>query len=266
MPWTPQVRPSPAVELPPSRVEEYVRQEEVCHARECNASQTRRRVFVMGGWRGAVRVLAAAVRRRDAVCVISRQLVGVPHTVAALHGSFPHWDHLRGMASSAAALGRSGGRAGGRGQRGGGAGRGGRGPPDERVTALAQELLRSPDAAAVGGVLGRHDRLSDKQLLALIGMLGRAPGLKGKQRLDWVMAWGGERKGVLNVFHYSNYISQLTRQPGRLQDAEAAFEQMQAAGVTPNDYTYNSLISAYDKGGQWQKAEGAFEHMQAAGV
>ena len=34
VPWTPQVRPSPAVELPPSRVEEYVRQEEVCHARE----------------------------------------------------------------------------------------------------------------------------------------------------------------------------------------------------------------------------------------
>jgi len=134
------------------------------------------------------------------------------------------------------------------------------------VTALAQEMLRSPDAAAVGGVLGRHERLSDKQLLTLIGMLGRDAGFKGQQRLDWVMEWGGEREGVLNVFHYNNYISQLTRQPGRLRVAEAAFEQMQAAGVTPNVVTYNSLISAYDKGGRWQKAEEAFGQMKAAGV
>ena len=41
---------------------------------------------------------------------------------------------------------------------------------------------------------------------------------------------------------------------------------MQAAGVKPNVVTYNSLISAYDKGGQWQKAEEAFEQMKAAGV
>ena len=40
---------------------------------------------------------------------------------------------------------------------------------------------------------------------------------------------------------------------------------MPAAGLTPNDYTYNSLISAYAKGGQWQKAETAFMQMQAAG-
>ena len=32
----------------------------------------------MGGWRGAVRVLTAAVRGRHAVCTTSRQLVGVP--------------------------------------------------------------------------------------------------------------------------------------------------------------------------------------------
>jgi len=41
---------------------------------------------------------------------------------------------------------------------------------------------------------------------------------------------------------------------------------MQAAGVTPDVYTYNSLNSAYAKGGQWQKAEKAFEQMQAAGL
>jgi hypothetical protein len=74
-------------------------------------------------------------------------------------------------------------------------------------------LLRSPDAAAVGGVLERHDPLSSKRMTALIGMLGRESVFKGKQRLDWVVAWAGERK-ALNVFHYSNYISQLTRQRG----------------------------------------------------
>ena len=58
----------------------------------------------MGGRRGAVRVLAAAVRGRHVVCTTGHRLVGVPHAVSALHGSFPHWDHLRGLASSAAAL------------------------------------------------------------------------------------------------------------------------------------------------------------------
>ena len=52
---------------------------------------------------------------------------------------------------------------------------------------------------------------------------------------------------------------------GKQVEAEAAFEQMQAAGVTPNVYTYSFLISAYDKGGQWQKAQEAVERMQAAG-
>ena len=43
------------------------------------------------------------------------------------------------------------------------------------------------------------------------------------------------------------------------------FELMQAAGVAPDDYTYNSpLVSAYDKGEQRQKAEEAFELLQAA--
>jgi len=102
-------------------------------------------------------------------------------------------------------------------------------------------------------------------MTGLIGMLGRDAGFKGKQRLDWVVAWAAERK-ELNVFHYSSYIAQLTEQNGRLRVAKAAFEQMQAAGVTPDDYTYSSLISAYDKGGQWQAAEGALKQMQAAGL
>ena len=41
---------------------------------------------------------------------------------------------------------------------------------------------------------------------------------------------------------------------------------MQAAGVTPIDYTYSALISAYETGEQWQKAEEAHQQMQAAGV
>ena len=81
-------------------------------------------------------------------------------------------------------------------------------------------------------MLGRHERLSSKQMTALIGMLGRESGLTSKQRLDWVVAWAAERK-ALDVFNYSSYISQLTQQGGRLRDVEAAFEQMQAAGVTP---------------------------------
>jgi pentatricopeptide repeat protein len=137
-----------------------------------------------------------------------------------------------------------------------------------------------------------------------MGMLGRESGFKGKQRLDWAVAWAAERK-ALDVFHCSSYVAQLTRQRGRLRDAEEAFdgcrrlgdarrrhvqvvrckslisaygegrpwqkaeeahEQMQETGLTPNDRTYSSLISAYDKGGQWQKAEGAYERMQAAAV
>jgi pentatricopeptide repeat protein len=37
-------------------------------------------------------------------------------------------------------------------------------------------------------------------------------------------------------------------------------------GRQPNVITYSSPISAYDKGGQWQKAEAAFKQMQAAGL
>ena len=78
-------------------------------------------------------------------------------------------------------------------------------------------------------MLSRHDRLSPKQLLTLMGMISREAGFKGKQRLEWVVAWAAERK-ALNVFPYSSYISQLTKQKGRLIDAEAVFRQMQAAG------------------------------------
>ena len=40
--------------------------------------------------------------------------------------------------------------------------------------------------------------------------------------------------------------------------------KMQAAGLTPNVHTYNSLISAYDKGGQWQRAMLIFKEITQA--
>jgi len=47
-----------------------------------------------------------------------------------------------------------------------------------------------------------------KQMTVLIGMLGGNFGFEGKQRLDWVVAWAGERKApccnTLAVFHYNN--------------------------------------------------------------
>jgi hypothetical protein len=43
--------------------------------------------------------------------------------------------------------------------------------------------------------------------------------------------------------------------PSPPQPREAAFDQIQAAGMTPSVVTYDFLISAYDKGARWQKAE-----------
>ena len=131
--------------------------------------------------------------------------------------------------------------------------------------ALAQELLRSPEAEAVGGVLSRHDPLSVKQMSKLICMLGRDAGFEGKQRLDWVMAWAAERKEP-HVGNFNSYMTQLARQRGRLRDAEAVLYLMQAEQMKPDAHTYNSFIRAYDQEGQWLAAEAAFERMQAAWV
>jgi hypothetical protein len=37
-------------------------------------------------------------------------------------------------------------------------------------------------------------------MTTVIGMLGRESRFKGKQRLDWVVAWAGEQR-TLDVFH-----------------------------------------------------------------
>jgi pentatricopeptide repeat domain-containing protein 1 len=66
-------------------------------------------------------------------------------------------------------------------------------------------------------------------------------------------------------FTYNTLISAY-RKGEQWQKAEEAFQQMQAAGVEPNEYTYNSVIRAYTKGEQWQKAEEVFVKMQSAGL
>jgi pentatricopeptide repeat protein len=52
------------------------------------------------------------------------------------------------------------------------------------------------------------------------------------------------------VIRFTTLVISAYAKGGQRQKAEAAFNQTQAAEVTPDIYTYSSLISAYDKGEQ----------------
>lgn len=152
---------------------------------------------------------------------------------------------------------------------------------------MGEAVLGACDVADVGHVL-TAERLNPKQLTALIGSLG-AVGPKGIRALDWTMSWAKQQRQLLNVVHYSSYIKHLG-QRGRWEDALAEYDSMKAAGacenetneppttclkpdvrrggagVEPNDYTYQALISACGKAGQWEAAEALFEVCGASGV
>ena len=74
--------PSPAVELPASRVEPLWC---VCAVHRLSATS----LVTSRVWAVCVRA-GCAVRGRDAVCATSHRLLSIPHTVAAPHGSFSH--------------------------------------------------------------------------------------------------------------------------------------------------------------------------------
>ena len=74
--------PSPAVELPASRVEPLWC---LCAVHRLSATS----LVTSRVWAVCVRA-GCAVRGRDAVCATSHRLLSIPHTVAAPHGSFSH--------------------------------------------------------------------------------------------------------------------------------------------------------------------------------
>ena len=72
-----------------------------------------------------------------------------------------------------------------------------------------------------------------------------------------------------NVVEYSSLINACGKGGQWRTEEEAvaseAFKQMEAVGLKPGGVTYNCLISAFSTGEQWQKAEEAFRKMRAAG-
>jgi pentatricopeptide repeat protein len=165
----------------------------------------------------------------------------------------------RGMVGSAALSGR-GGAAGGRGQA--------RNPrkranaPGYRSDGKTEVELQLTAARGQEDVVRLLDkaRPSAKQLNMLIKQMGRE-----KQKLDWLWAWAEKQTGLLDLFHYNAYITQLGRRK-RWEDALALYARMQAAGFKADVVTYSALISACEKGAQWGRAVEVFEEMKAAGV
>ncbi|KAK3262832.1 hypothetical protein CYMTET_28338, partial [Cymbomonas tetramitiformis] len=68
-----------------------------------------------------------------------------------------------------------------------------------------------------------------------------------------------------NVITYNSLISACEK-GGQWEKALEVFAGMKKAGVEPNVITYSSLISACEKGGQWEKALEVFAGMKKAGV
>jgi pentatricopeptide repeat protein len=94
-------------------------------------------------------------------------------------------------------------------------------------------------------------RLNERQLMPEIKDIG----------MDWLWEWLNKQTGVHpNVFHYSAYISQLARRK-RWSDAVELCASMPKAGVQADVITYDSFITACEKGGQWEQASATFEEM-----
>ena len=69
-----------------------------------------------------------------------------------------------------------------------------------------------------------------------------------------------------SVFSYSAAISACDKCGGRADQALAIFGQMEAAGVAPNDVTYNALISTLGGAGRADEAVALLGTMEEAGV
>jgi pentatricopeptide repeat domain-containing protein 1 len=181
--------------------------------------------------------------------------VGAARSVEAGGGLYSQ--PLRGLVSSAVALGRGGGRG-----RGGGEGSG-RGVSPQGKTSPAAEVLRARGREEVDSVL-QAAQLDDRQLLPLIKEIGCARG--DVHKLDWLWAWAKKQTGLrLDVAHHNAYITQLGARK-RVKDALELYAGMPAARVKPTEYTYTALIDACAKSAQWERARAVWEEMKAAGV
>ena len=69
-----------------------------------------------------------------------------------------------------------------------------------------------------------------------------------------------------SVFSFSAAISACEKCGGRAEQAVAIFGQMAAAGVAPNDVTYNALISTLGGAGRADEAVALLSTMEEAGV
>ena len=172
--------------------------------------------------------------------------------------------HVVGVAGRGRA---DGGRQATRGPTAGGRGRGGAASSSsEQQDALALAVLNARRAEEVGSVLDAAAELDAWRLGVVLAALGRDRGPGAMRAAEWTMEWGKRKPGLLNVVHYTSLLTQLGRR-GRWKDAEAAFDEMKAAAMLPTVVAYNTLVSAYEKGGgQWERAEAVMYKMRMAGL
>ena len=86
-----------------------------------------------------------------------------------------------------------------------------------------------------------------------------------RARDSGVRASGGFRSST-PLFLAKKYTRLLTARRRDYRGALALLDEMRAAGVAPNVYHYNAVISACEKGGQWQRALALLDEMRAVGV
>ena len=81
--------------------------------------------------------------------------------------------------------------------------------------------------------------VDSRKMTSILKALGQERNLRA---CAWAFEWAREQE-MLDVFHYSQYISILGRSR-KVVEALEVFGEMQAAGVSANTITYNALISA----------------------